>query len=62
MSHLTVQEVMERIDKANRPARSEQGNRNRIENRETREMRQGIPFVSAEVTGRSARAASGSRL
>jgi hypothetical protein len=61
MSHLAVQEVMERIDKAKRPATSEQGNGNRIENREIREMRQGIPFV-AEVTRRSAGAASGTRL
>ena len=57
MSHLTVQEVMERIDNANRPARSEQGNRNRIENREIREMRQSDPFVSAQVITRSSGAA-----
>jgi hypothetical protein len=61
MSHLTVQEVMERIDKANRPARSERGNGNGVENREIREMRESVPFVSAQVITRSSGAALGSR-
>jgi hypothetical protein len=61
MSHLTVQEVMERIDKANRPARSERGNGNGIENQEIREMRQSVPFVSTQGITRSSGAALGSR-